>query len=551
MWPEIILRYHGSVLPYIWFEIVLTGVLGTLAWGLTIDSPICAPPADGEPSPCGHFALTVARSGGHQIVGVLLAFLVVFRSQIAWGMYIEGRSHWGTMSAGCKFLATEIVGSCAPGIKREGAPAANEDTAVSVMEIIRLLKLFIATVVEHVRSTDGHAAWAFAQEQVRALSMPVEYDQLIEGFGPAQEGNMRVHVEIPRWTGLDMSRAPEKKKEEIEEESKEKAKAAAGKGRIATRRRAKAKKTDYLDKNEITTEGERMLHREYSKKRLKVKKMKPNMRDPTSAKPLMVLTWLRWHIDQLVTQDGALEASQLSQISSTIRGMVQAYGGIDKVNTMVLPLPYEQLLKIFTLFYVFTLPFAIAPSIGPWTIPIAIIAAIGFFGLDSVGSEMESPFGTNDNDLPLFKMANMVYKDLDAILTTMHVARMKERYDLSAYDHNKREVRREREKRLSRMSSSSGSFHSGYEAIQNEIADNMNDLDKAMVTRHAAARHHLDWRPEASEPAASAPVASTDQNAIVAESIAKAVKQALDAHLKPATAPWWAPGTATARPLEA
>ena len=78
----------------------------------------------------------------------------------------------------------------------------------------------------------------------------------------------------------------------------------------------------------------------------------------------------------------------------------------------------------------------------------------------------------------------------------------------------------------------------------------MNDLDKAMVTRHAAARHHLDWRLEAAEPA-SAPVASTDQNAIVAESIAKAVKQALDAHLKPATAPWWAPGTATARPLEA
>ena len=134
-----------------------------------------------------------------------------------------------------------------------------------------------------------------------------------------------------------------------------------------------------------------MLHREYSKKRVEGQEdeaeyARSDEREAIDGAHLVAMAYRSaCHAGRRV------RGVTVSQISSTIRGMVQAYGGIDKVNTMVLPLPYEQLLKIFTLFYVFTLPFAIAPSIGSWTIPIAIIAAIGFFGLDSVGSEMEEP----------------------------------------------------------------------------------------------------------------------------------------------------------------
>ena len=46
---------------------------------------------------------------GHQIVGTLLAFLVVFRSQIALNMYLEGRGHLGTLMATSKKLAMEII----------------------------------------------------------------------------------------------------------------------------------------------------------------------------------------------------------------------------------------------------------------------------------------------------------------------------------------------------------------------------------------------------------------------------------------------------------
>ena len=43
-----------------------------------------------------------------------------------------------------------------------------------------------------------------------------------------------------------------------------------------------------------------------------------------------------------------------------------------------------ELLKIFQLFFVFTLPIVLAPHLGIWTPVVACFTAIGFFGLDQV-----------------------------------------------------------------------------------------------------------------------------------------------------------------------
>ena len=94
------------MLPPVLVEIIISACLGTFAFALTdrqadtwydeIDSllPVC----DSVEGNCGFYILTSDRSKGHQIIGVLLAFLVVFRSQIAWSLYWEGRGHLGAWS---------------------------------------------------------------------------------------------------------------------------------------------------------------------------------------------------------------------------------------------------------------------------------------------------------------------------------------------------------------------------------------------------------------------------------------------------------------------
>ena len=56
----------------------------------------------------------------------------------------------------------------------------------------------------------------------------------------------------------------------------------------------------------------------------------------------------------------------------------------------VLPLPYAQLLKIFSIFFVFTVPFTMAPAVGLFTPFVTLFLAMGYFGLDQVGHKPQA-----------------------------------------------------------------------------------------------------------------------------------------------------------------
>ena len=184
----IILRKRGSALPKIMIEIFLATCLGVVAYLLTEDG-LC------DAKKCKGFFLppSTSREKGHAMIGVLLAFLVVFRSQIAWGMYMEGRNAVGRVVAMSRCLALELLASLAHacveegisekqslGVSRSGRPRvevrrggvtlpelrrsastirrtkkSDIELAVLALECVRLIKLHYWTQIEHVRSTDG------------------------------------------------------------------------------------------------------------------------------------------------------------------------------------------------------------------------------------------------------------------------------------------------------------------------------------------------------------------------------------------------------------
>ena len=111
----IILRKRGSALPKIMIEIFLATCLGVVAYLLTEDG-LC------DAKKCKGFFLppSTSREKGHAMIGVLLAFLVVFRSQIAWGMYMEGRNAVGKVVAMSRCLALELLASLAHACVEEG-----------------------------------------------------------------------------------------------------------------------------------------------------------------------------------------------------------------------------------------------------------------------------------------------------------------------------------------------------------------------------------------------------------------------------------------------
>jgi len=62
-----------------------------------------------------------------------------------------------------------------------------------------------------------------------------------------------------------------------------------------------------------------------------------------------------------------------------------------------------------------------------WTPLVTVMTAIGFYGLDQLGAELEGPFGTEDNDFPLLFMGANLCDDLDAMVRTLRRDRVIDR----------------------------------------------------------------------------------------------------------------------------
>ena len=65
------------------------------------------------------------------------------------------------------------------------------------------------------------------------------------------------------------------------------------------------------------------------------------------------------------------------------------------------------------------LPFALVHSLGYFSPLVVGLLAYSFFGLDALGNELEEPFGTQSNDLPLDALLRTIEID---ILTGLNAA---------------------------------------------------------------------------------------------------------------------------------
>lgn len=255
-------------------------------------------------------------------------------------------------------------------------------------EGVRLLKLYYYSVVEHVRSTDGLEAWQFSQKIAYSFATPAEVTLFKSEFGPPQSGRKPVVPVRPPNTAAVF----------VPKSHKQYGGLAVTSARLQNR----------------ATRSDELCHSNANAAPLSANDLfnigKPQ--DPTQGKPLLVLVWLRLALRKLERRSG--------EYDKHLNKLVAAYNGIDKVDKMVLPLPYCQLLKIFLFFWVYSLPLVIVGECGEFTPYIMALIATAFFGLDQLGAELEGPFGTDDNDFPLLHMGLALMDNMDSLLRSIH-----------------------------------------------------------------------------------------------------------------------------------
>lgn len=119
---------------------------------------------------------------------------------------------------------------------------------------------------------------------------------------------------------------------------------------------------------------------------------------------------------QTCRERGWLDTYLLPALDRELDQMSQALAGCERIKNTPLPFAYTLLMHRTIFIYCVLLPFGLIDVIGVATPLIAAILAYTFFGLDALGTQIEEPFGTLPNDLPLAALCRTVEIDLRQML---------------------------------------------------------------------------------------------------------------------------------------
>jgi putative membrane protein len=115
-------------------------------------------------------------------------------------------------------------------------------------------------------------------------------------------------------------------------------------------------------------------------------------------------------------QAGDIDSIRYSVLERQFCVLATVQGGCERILTTPVPFSYSLLLHRTALVFCLTLPFALAGSLGWWTVLPVLLVAYTFFGLDALGHQLEEPFSLEPNALPLYALRRTVEREMLALL---------------------------------------------------------------------------------------------------------------------------------------
>jgi putative membrane protein len=129
--------------------------------------------------------------------------------------------------------------------------------------------------------------------------------------------------------------------------------------------------------------------------------------EPVKTRATMVLSWITKRIDTLA-REGKITDARLLAMDTNLTALVDYHSGCERIVRTPIPFAYAQHIKLFVTLFCFTVPFAIVDAMKLYTPVAAAIFAFALFGIDEIGVEIEDPFGYDDNDLPIDRIAGTI-----------------------------------------------------------------------------------------------------------------------------------------------
>lgn len=124
-------------------------------------------------------------------------------------------------------------------------------------------------------------------------------------------------------------------------------------------------------------------------------------------RPNQVAKMLFQKINQLYLSK-KITGDQLIIINNEIQSFTDICGACERIKNTPIPYSYSSFIKKFVFFYIMTLPFSYALSLGYYAVPVVVFVFYVLASLELIAEEIEDPFGSDDNDLPTQKIAENI-----------------------------------------------------------------------------------------------------------------------------------------------
>ena len=105
---------------------------------------------------------------------------------------------------------------------------------------------------------------------------------------------------------------------------------------------------------------------------------------------------------------GAIDVFHVPVLAGSLSALTNQLGGCERIRNTPIPQSYTTLMHRIVSIYVFGLPFGLVSLMGEFTPLVIMFTAYAFLGMDAIGDELEDPFGTDPNDLPLAALSRAI-----------------------------------------------------------------------------------------------------------------------------------------------
>lgn len=131
--------------------------------------------------------------------------------------------------------------------------------------------------------------------------------------------------------------------------------------------------------------------------------------------PTAIIEFLYQKVNELTLKD-KISGFDQQLIERNLNNMLDSIGTCERIKSTPIPFSYSLFFKKFIFIYVTTLPLAFVNLFGYFSALIATFVFYVLVSLEVLAEEIEDPFGSDDNDLPMDLIVMRIRRTVHEIL---------------------------------------------------------------------------------------------------------------------------------------